>query len=168
MACTSSARPATPTGWREVAANYCVLARLFPKATPRSTGPLVRALDYGAHSGLFGRERFGRPHRDPARLEPGSRRAETCGRLGSTASPAEPPLAQVFPARRAGLLRTEWKPGADYLAFDASTWGGGHGHLSRYSFVLPLRRAGAGGGPRDYQLRDERPPGRLRQIHRRP
>ena len=31
---------------------------------------------------------------------------------------------------------TAWQPGADYLAFDASTWGGGHGHLSRLSFVF--------------------------------
>ncbi|HUV39947.1 MAG TPA: heparinase II/III family protein, partial [Planctomycetota bacterium] len=47
-----------------------------------------------------------------------------------------PPLAQVFPDAGQVFVRSSWEPGADYLAFDAGTWGGAHTHLSRLSLVF--------------------------------
>ncbi len=51
-------------------------------------------------------------------------------------APDTPPLRQVFSQAGQVFVRTAWKPGADYLAFDASTWGGGHSHLSRLSLAF--------------------------------
>jgi len=122
----------------QVAANYVQLGRLFPQADARvDAESVVRALDYGAQSELFGVNDSTAPHRDPKRLSRLAVRAELLQRLKLDASSAaQPPLEQVFPQAGQVFLRTEWKPGADYLAFDASTWGGGHSHLSRLSFVF--------------------------------
>jgi hypothetical protein len=75
------------------------------------------------------------PHSDPKELQGLRKRAETIARLKLDA-PEHPPLAQVFPDAGQVFLRSAWKPGADYIAFDASTWGGGHSHLSRLSFTF--------------------------------
>lgn len=122
----------------QVAASYYLLARSFPEADAGVDPEMVaRALDYGAHSELSGINDAGAPHRDPPALSRLASRAETLRRMGiENRYPALPPLAQAFPAAGQVFARTEWKPGADYLAFDASTWGGGHGHLSRNSFVF--------------------------------
>ena len=53
-----------------------------------------------------------------------------------------PPLEQAFPYAGHVFCRSAWKPGADYLAFDAGTWGTGHDHLSRLGFTFR-----AGGRP---------------------
>lgn len=121
-----------------VAANYWLLARQFPEADAAvETDIVARALDYGAHSELSGINDASAPHRDPATLSRLAVRAQILGRMGLTGKyPTVPPLAQAFPVAGQVFIRTEWKPGADYLAFDASTWGGGHGHLSRNSFVF--------------------------------
>ncbi|MBI4876106.1 MAG: alginate lyase family protein [Acidobacteria bacterium] len=116
----------------QVAANYLRLARLFPAADAGvRPDALARALDYGAQSELFGVNDSTAPHRDPATLSKLALRLD--------GAPGTPPLDQVF--RDAGQVfsRTAWTPGADYLAFDASTWGGGHGHLSRLSFAFRSR-----------------------------
>jgi len=44
---------------------------------------------------------------------------------------ALPPTAKFFPDAGQVFLREDWTKDADYLAFDASNWGGAHCHLSR-------------------------------------
>ena len=119
-----------------VATNFLHLKQLFPEVDAHvDPDRLVRALDYSAQSVLFGVNDASAPPRDPSDQSRLQTRAETIQRLGLKA-PSAPPLEQVFPNAGQVFLRSAWKPGADYLAFDASTWGGGHGHLSRLSFVF--------------------------------
>jgi hypothetical protein len=120
----------------QVAANYLRLPKLFPGVDAAVDAErLVRALDYGAQSELFGVNDATAPHRDPPALSRLAMRAGVLKRLGLEA-PAQPPLEQVFPDAGQVFLRSSWNPGADYIAFDASTWGGGHSHLSRLSFAF--------------------------------
>ena len=127
----------------EVAGSYCLLAKVFPQADARiNPDLLVRSLDYSAQSDLFGVNDSTAPHKDPDKLASVEKRREILKKLGlqarsdGTAIPDTPPLDQVFPAAGQVFTRTAWKSGADYLAFDASTWGGGHGHLSRLSLAF--------------------------------
>jgi hypothetical protein len=85
------------------------------------------------------------------------RRAIAVARLKLDA-PSEPPLDQVFPDAGHVFSRTSWKPGADFIAFDASTWGGGHSHLSRLSFVFRFggRALVADPGILSYEMSDPR------------
>ncbi|MFB3829792.1 MAG: heparinase II/III family protein, partial [Bryobacteraceae bacterium] len=124
-------------GWMtNVIANYLLLPKIDPAADAHADPRmLVRALDYGAQSELFGVNDASAAYRDPEAFSRLRSRAEMIRRLGLEA-PAEPPLDQSFPYAGQVFSRTSWSPGADYLAFDASTWGGGHGHLSRLSLVL--------------------------------
>ncbi|MEN6602595.1 MAG: heparinase II/III family protein, partial [Bryobacteraceae bacterium] len=119
-----------------VAANYYLLPKLFPDADARvDAARLLGALDYGAQCELSGLNDSTAPHTDPKELEGFRRRTEAISRLNLKA-PKEPPLAQVFPNAGQVFLRSAWKPGADYIAFDASSWGRGHSHLSRLSFAF--------------------------------
>jgi len=144
----------------DVAANYIEVARLFPDADAHvDRARLLRSLDYGAQAELFGVNDADAPQHDPTAFAALRRRTETIARLKLDA-PAAPPLDQVFPDAGQVFSRTSWNPGADYLAFDASTWGGGHGHLSRLSFVF---RAGgrslvADPGILTYEMSDPRGP----------
>jgi len=121
-----------------VLASYHELARRFPEADANVGGDtLVRAFDYAAHDELFGVNDSHAPHRDPDALTHLRDRNAVLGRLfPAMESTADPPLEQVFSHAGHVFLRSSWKPGADYLAFDAGTWGGGHCHLSRLSFVF--------------------------------
>lgn len=47
-----------------------------------------------------------------------------------------PPTAQHFPHAGQCFLRDGWGEDATYLTFDATTWGGGHCHLSRNAVQL--------------------------------
>ncbi|MHB0938083.1 MAG: heparinase II/III family protein [Armatimonadota bacterium] len=47
-----------------------------------------------------------------------------------------PPTAQHFPHAGQFFLRDGWAEDATYLTFDATTWGGGHCHLSRNAVQL--------------------------------
>ncbi|MCX6623885.1 MAG: heparinase II/III family protein, partial [Acidobacteria bacterium] len=139
-----------------VAANYYLLAKLLPDADARvDPGRLLAALDYGAQNELFGVNDATAPHFDPKELQGPRRRAETLARLKLRA-PERPPLDQVFPNAGQVFLRSAWQPGADYIAFDASTWGGGHGHLSR--LALAFRSGGrmlvADPGILNYEMSD--------------
>jgi hypothetical protein len=122
----------------EVAVNYCDLARRFPEADARvDAARTALSLDYGAHSELFGVNDAMAPHRDPValtRLQARRKAFDTMRVAGRF--PAEPHLDQVFASAGQVFSRSAWAPGADYLAFDASSWGGGHSHLSRLSFVF--------------------------------
>ncbi len=144
----------------DVAANYVEVARLFPAADAHvDKERLVRSLDYAAQAELFGVNDGDAPQRDPKEFSGLRRRSETVARLKLDA-PAEPPLDQVFADAGQIFSRTSWKPGSEYLAFDASTWGGAHGHLSRLSFVF---RAGgrsmvADPGVLTYEMSDPRGP----------
>jgi hypothetical protein len=121
----------------QVAANYLRLARLYPEYDAGvRPGRLARALDYGAQSEMFGVNDSTAPHRDRASLAKLSLRADLIRSLRLDGAGAEPPLDQAFPAAGQVFSRTAWNPGADFIAFDASTWGGGHSHLSRLSFVF--------------------------------
>lgn len=120
----------------EVLANYYELERLLPEVkTGVDVRRLALALDYAAQTDLCGLNDSIAPHRDPAELPGLAFRAEEIRRLKLDA-PELPPHDEVFPAAGQIFLRSDWKPGADYLAFDASTWGGGHSHLSRLSFLF--------------------------------
>ncbi len=119
-----------------VGVNYVDLARRFPEANAHADPELVaRALDYDAQCELSGLNDAGVVPRDPEALRDlEARRAALCRIFPDAESDATPPEAQVFLAAGQVFVRSEWAPGADYVAFDASTWGGGHGHLSRLSF----------------------------------
>ena len=144
----------------EVAANYLEVARLFP-AVDVAVDPrrLVLSFDYGAQSELFGVNDSLAPVADPKELSRLRRRAEAVARLKLDA-PAEPPVDQVFTDAGHVFSRTSWKPGADYIAFDAGTWGGGHSHLSRLSFVFRSggRALVADPGILSYEMSDPRGP----------
>ncbi len=119
-----------------VAANYFRLPKLLPGTNAWvDRVRLVGALDYVAQSDLFGVNDSRAPHTDPKELEGLRYRAETVTQLGLDA-PKEPPLAQVFPNAGQVFVRSAWKRGADYIAFDACSWGGAHCHLSRLSFAF--------------------------------
>lgn len=121
----------------QVAANYLQLARLFPQCDAGVRADrLLRALDYGAQSEMFGVNDSTAPHRDPASLSKLALRADLIRSLRLDGTSAQPPLDQAFRDAGQAFSRTAWSPGADLIAFDASTWGGGHGHLSRLSFVF--------------------------------
>lgn len=47
-----------------------------------------------------------------------------------------PPTVQIFPHAGQALLRDSWNEEALYITFDATTWGGGHCHLSRNAIQL--------------------------------
>ena len=49
---------------------------------------------------------------------------------------AMPPTSQAFPDAGQACWRSGWDDQAVYVAFDASTWGGGHCHLGRNSVQL--------------------------------
>lgn len=122
----------------DVLASYYDLARRFPEADARvDPAMVVRAFDYAAHDELFGVNDSRAPHRDPDRLRHLARRRSVLGALFPARDfPGEPPREQVFGQAGHVFARSSWEPGADYLAFDASTWGGGHSHLSRLSFTF--------------------------------
>jgi hypothetical protein len=119
-----------------VLANYFQAERLFPQVKVGvNAGLLGRALDYAAQSELFGVNDSTAPHRDPENLPGLQLRAQTLRRLRLDL-PEYPALDQAFPVAGQVFVRTGWKPGSAYLAFDASKWGGGHSHLSRLSFAF--------------------------------
>jgi hypothetical protein len=121
-----------------VLASYYELARRFPEADAKvDCDTIVRAFDYAAHDELFGVNDSRAPHRDPKALRHPKQRKDVLGKLFPTKGlPADAPLEQVFPQAGHVFVRSGWEPGADHLAFDAGTWGGGHCHLSRLSFVF--------------------------------
>ena len=125
----------------QVLASYYDLGKRFPEADARVEADMViRAWDYAAQSDLFGVNDSGAPHRDPKAMRYSETRHELLSRLmPERGAEATAPLEQVFPVAGQVFARSAWKPGADYLAFDASTWGGrggSHSHLSRLSFVF--------------------------------
>lgn len=120
-----------------VAAGYVHLAGAFPEAdaaVDRAT--LLQALDYMVQNRLFGVNDFTAPHRDPEAngLEGRAQLLELAG-MGEHVEKT-PPLRQSFQDAGQVFMRSSWEPGADYLAFDAGTWGGAHSHLSRLSFTF--------------------------------
>ncbi len=119
-----------------VGVNYLDLARRFPEADAHVDPELVaRALDYDAHSALSAINDAGLAPRDPERFRAVEARQVALRRIFPDHEiEVTPPETQVFPAAGQVFVRSSWKPGGDALAFDASTWGGGHGHLSRNSF----------------------------------
>jgi hypothetical protein len=120
----------------EVAVSYLLLARRFPEADAKVDVELVEAaLDYLAQSQFSAINDAGVAHRDPEKLRNLERRHALLRRIYPDEEiEATPPTAQVFPYAGHVFVRSEWKPGAEVISFDASTWGGGHCHLSRLSF----------------------------------
>ncbi|HUW56923.1 MAG TPA: heparinase II/III family protein, partial [Planctomycetota bacterium] len=117
-------------GWMaRVLRNYFLLAQIFPEADAHVTRETLRGpLDYMVQSALSGFNDATAPLADPAELRELEERRALFG--------DEPPLEQVFPDAGQVFVRSSWSSGADTLAFDASTWGGWHSHLSRLSFVF--------------------------------
>jgi hypothetical protein len=122
----------------DVLASYYDLGKRFPQADARVEADLViKAWEYAAQSDLFGVNDSGAPHRDPKMLRNAKTRLDLLKRLmPERRIRRTAPLEQVFPTAGHVFARSAWRPGADYLAFDASTWGGGHCHLSRLSFAF--------------------------------
>jgi hypothetical protein len=122
----------------QVLASYYDLAKRFPEADAHvEAEALARAFDYCAQGELFPVNDSGAPHRDPGRLRQVEQRAALLRRLLPARQASDtPPRDQVFASAGHVFLRSAWEPGADYLAFDAGTWGGGHCHLSRLSFAF--------------------------------
>ena len=145
----------------QVLASYYDLGTRFPEANARVEADMViRAWDYAAQSDLFGVNDSGAPHRDPEVLRSSEARSELLGRLmPERRTERTAPLEQVFQDAGQVFARSAWKPGADYLAFDASTWGGrggSHSHLSRLSFVFRSggRQLVADPGILNYEMSD--------------
>ena len=121
-----------------VAWAYLRLARLFPEADAQADPvTLARAFDYQVQSALSGFNDATTPVREHDTAPLLKQRLEMLrsGRLEKRFG-RTPPMAQVFPDAGQVFLRSSWKPQADYLAFDAGTWGGAHSHLSRLAFTL--------------------------------
>ena len=152
-----------------VAVNYYDLARRFPEADAFVDPDIAaRALDYDAQCELYGVNDAMEPHRDPERLRSLEGRAEDLRHLFPGKDVSPPPLEQVFASAGHVFARSAWKPGADYLAFDAGTWGGGHCHLSRLSFELRIggRELVADPGILSYEMSDPLAPyGKSTQAH---
>ena len=116
----------------EVALSYFKLARLLPEADAKVDPAVVaRAFDYGAQSLPSGFNDSDFRQDDPARPEGLAERARARAVLFPGRAQKLPPLEQVFPDAGQVFVRSSWKPAGDYLAFDASSWGGPHMHLSR-------------------------------------
>lgn len=122
----------------DVAVCYEEIARRFPEADARVNPVIVdRALEYAAQTTLFGVNDSTAPQRDSDRpLENNATRAPGLRAKRALSRPARAPADQVFPNAGHVFARSGGEAGADYLAFDAGTWGGNHGHLSRLSLVL--------------------------------
>ncbi|MGD0112453.1 MAG: heparinase II/III family protein [Armatimonadota bacterium] len=142
----------------DVLATYYDLGRRFPDANAHVEADMVvKAWDYAAQSDLFGVNDSRAPHRDPKVMRSSKTRFELLKRLmPERRIRRAAPLEQVFPRAGHAFSRSAWKPGADFLAFDASTWGGGHCHLSRLSFVLRSggRQLVADPGILNYEMSD--------------
>jgi len=136
--------------------NYYRLEKVFPEVKIGvDPGQLLRALDYMVQGELSGINDSTAPLRDPENPQGLEVRAHVL-RLSKLVAPKFPPLNQVFSSAGQVFTRTGWKAGSDYLAFDASSWGGGHSHLSRLSFAF--RSGGrilvADPGILDYEMSD--------------
>jgi hypothetical protein len=124
----------------ETATKYWDLAKRFPEADAHVDQEILkRAITYSAQSQLSAFNDTGIVYRDPQQDDqrPELRWARTMrGLFPKDQRDAYPPLEQVFPDAGHVFARSAWKPGADYLAFDAGTWGTGHDHLSRLGFTF--------------------------------
>ncbi len=122
----------------QVAAKYLLLPKLFPEADAKVNPDIVaKSLDYVAQCYLASLNDSPFVPRDGAKLnELETRNAILKKCLPPDQALQNPPLDQVFPAAGQIFMRSAWKPGADYIAFDAGTWGGGHNHLGRLSFCF--------------------------------
>ena len=121
--------PSYHTWMTRVLVSYQRLAALFPEADAGVTREQLRGpLDYMVQSALSGFNDATAPMTDPLDQKELAERRRVLGDA--------PPLEQVFANAGQVFVRSSWETGADTLAFDASTWGGGHSHLSRLSFVF--------------------------------
>jgi hypothetical protein len=140
-----------------VTVSYIELARRFPEADAQvNPQRLVRSLDYCVQSEFAGFNDSGLPGDGVSETQLTARRKslEVIGLTGKL--PPSPPLDQVFPNAGHVFSRTGWDREADYLAFDAGTWGSTHSHLSRLSFTFRSRGrvVVADPGILSYEMRD--------------
>ncbi|MBN1807788.1 MAG: heparinase II/III family protein [Planctomycetes bacterium] len=136
-----------------VAENYCLLGRTLPEADVNVRPDIVRkALDYAVHGVLCGINDATAPHTDSRTDALIVRRGEFLAAAGLPVS--DPPPDQVFPDAGQAFARSGFEDGAEYLAFDASTWGGAHCHLSRLGFAYRFggRMLIADPGILDYEM----------------
>jgi hypothetical protein len=124
-----------------VLVSYHRLPGVVPEADAHVPREMVlRALDYLAHSDLSGLHDSTAPHQDSRRPDGLARRRALLKLAFPDKTPRRsPPREQVFAHAGQVFLRSAWRSKADYLSFDATTWGGGHGHLSRLSFAFRSR-----------------------------
>ncbi len=132
--------PSYHTWMTRVFERYWRLGRNMPELGLAMTADVVaRMHDYALGSTL--------PNGDGNRLHDGGgrftgeyiddRRRERSAFRQSAGLPDDlPPTSLFFPAAGQANLRTSWDPDATYLSFDATTWGGGHCHLSRNAIQL--------------------------------
>ena len=126
--------PAYHNWMTTVAVNYFDLARKFPEADAGvNPARVAKSLDYSAQSELSGLNDTALPGSNAQEkyLSVRSRSRSVLGLQDESA-----PLDQVFRAAGHVFSRTSWEKKADYLAFDAGSWGSTHCHLSRLSFTF--------------------------------
>ena len=129
----SERTPSYHSWMAQVALNYYMLAQLFPEIDARvHPDTLRRSLEYVVQSRLFGVNDATAPFKD---ADVPKERFERNRMLAAAGIRIDPPSAQVFPAAGQVFVRSGFDPGAEYLAFDAGTWGGAHCHLSRLAFT---------------------------------
>ena len=123
-------------GWMtRVAFNYHRLASLFDEVDAHvHTGRLLKSFDYMAQSALAALNDAKLVLTEPDESRGVAARRQARQLLCPDQADQLPPLEQTFPDAGQVFVRSSWKPNSDYLAFDASTWGGGHTHLSRLAF----------------------------------
>ena len=124
-----------------IALDYYRLAKIFPQTRiPLDSARLARGQDYIAQSALSGINDFRSTLRDTDPAPALEKRRQVLQMLYPRKPVKLPPLEQVFPDAGQIYVRSAWKPKADYLSFDCSSWGGDHSHLSRLS--LSFRSGG--------------------------
>ncbi len=123
-----------------VAVSYFELARHFPEADAQVDPQRVaRSLDYSVQSELagFNDSALAGDGVSEKHLTARRKALEVMGLSGKL--PPSPPLDQVFPNAGQVFSRTGWDKDADYLAFDAASFGSTHTHLSRLTFTFRSR-----------------------------
>lgn len=119
-----------------VLGNYKHLADAFEEVTIQvDKDVLQNAMCYEAHGLLYGVNDSRSPDDDTQAMRGLEWIRSLRARIDPEADPTwAPPLEQVFPEAGQVCMRSAWEPGAEFIGFDASSWGGGHMHLSRLSF----------------------------------
>jgi hypothetical protein len=114
------------------------LGRAFPEAAlDVPVDRLLAAIDYLAHNLSGGINDDSAEIADLAHAADWALARQWREQLTGRPEPDwRPARDAVFPDAGQVFARSSWEPGADYLAFDAAPYGGGHAHLARLGLVF--------------------------------